>query len=83
MYISCHSFPIKGTPIGEIDKLSVLRLTWLVHIVYAILSLSLLLLLCLCSYIQKVFAAVKLYTNELHFVTYICINNYFETTINT
>ena len=53
MYISCHSFPIKGTPLDEIDTLSVLRFTGLVHIVYTILSLSLL-LFCLCCYIQQV-----------------------------
>ena len=66
------SFPKKGTPLDEIDTLSVLRLTGLVHIVYTILSLSLLLLLCLWCYIQQVFAALLLY-NELHVVIYIYI----------
>ena len=89
MYISCHSIQIKGTPLGEIDTYLVLRLTRrLVHIVYTIFSLSLL-LLCLCYYIQHVFAVLN-YTYELHFVTYIYVSDlnnqlavnmsYFETT---
>ena len=67
----CHSFPIKGTTLGEIGKLSVLSFTGLVHLFYTILTFSLL-LLCLCCYIQQVNAAIKLY-NELYFVTFIYI----------
>ena len=44
MYISCHSFPIKGTPLGEIDTLLVMRLPG-----WYILSLSLLLY---CYYVH-------------------------------
>ena len=72
MYMSCYSFPIKGTPLGEIDTLSVLRLSGMVY--------------CHCRYyyyyyiitiyvVIQVFAVIK-YTYELHFVTYIYIYIY-------
>ena len=59
MYISCHSFPIKGTPLGEIDTLSVLCLTGLVHIVIVfiiIIIITILLLfvfLSICRYLLQ------------------------------
>ena len=39
--MSCHSFPKKGTPLGSINTLSVLRLTGLVHIVIVIIIIML------------------------------------------
>ena len=39
--MSCHSFPIKGTPLGEIDTLLVLRLTVLLHIVIVVIIIIL------------------------------------------
>ena len=58
MYISCHSFPIKGTPLGEIDTLLVLRLTVLVHIVIVIIIIIIIIIIMLYYYyyVQQVFA---------------------------
>ena len=73
VYFVCY-FPIKGTPLGEINTLLFLCLTGFVvqtlyYTFFAIFSLLLLLLLFyLFCYIQHRFVINKVY-NELHFVT--------------
>ena len=61
MYMSCHSFTIKGTPLGEIDTPLILRLTGLVHIVIVVIIIITILLLFLFMLLYNFIAYIYIY----------------------
>ena len=79
MSISCHYFPIKGTPLGKIETLLVLRLTWLVlywlcYIVIVVIIIIIIIMLFMLIYSTDLNLPINLYTKELHFVIIVAAN---------